>query len=80
MKKMELIEQVVEATGKPKRQVREIADALLTAIHGQLQAGEVVVIPPLGRIVVRKIGEGEEQRTAYKLVLATKSEAEPASS
>ncbi|WP_157982133.1 HU family DNA-binding protein [Oceanicella sp. SM1341] len=79
MKKMELIDHVAETTGKPKRVVREIADALFSSIHEQLQAEEVVVIPPLGRIVVRKFGEGDEQKTAYKVILATpKSEEEVA--
>lgn len=53
----DLVDMVVEATGKNRKEARPIIDALLVAIQAKITAGDDLILPPLGRLRVIKRNE-----------------------
>ncbi|MDB6453481.1 HU family DNA-binding protein [Falsirhodobacter sp. 20TX0035] len=53
----DLVDMVVEATGKNRKEARPIIDAFLAAMTAKITAGDDLVLPPLGRLKVIKRNE-----------------------
>lgn len=47
-------EQVAQVSGVNRREVRSVLEAALGVLHSRLRMGEVLVLPPLGRLRVVK--------------------------
>ena len=54
MKGAEIIQQVSEETKVPKKQVRQILQALVATMSQEISNGESVIIPGLGRFVPKE--------------------------
>ncbi|MGB3313545.1 MAG: HU family DNA-binding protein [Albidovulum sp.] len=54
LRKKELFERVVDATGAKKKDVKPIVEATLKALGDALSAGEDLVLPPLGKAKVNR--------------------------
>ncbi|WP_050528364.1 HU family DNA-binding protein [Pseudorhodobacter aquimaris] len=54
LKKQEMVERVVKATGAKKKDVKLILEASLGVLGDALSAGEVLNIPPLGKMKVNR--------------------------
>lgn len=54
MKKKDLIDRVVAATGAKRRDAGSVIEATLAAMGAALDAGEALTLPPLGRVRVVK--------------------------
>ncbi|RMF38301.1 MAG: HU family DNA-binding protein [Alphaproteobacteria bacterium] len=69
MNKRELLDRVAGKTGMKKGQIKTALEAALEVARAELEAGNDVGLAPLGRIRIRKTGEGDTARTHYRLVL-----------
>lgn len=54
LRKKELFERVVEATGAKKKDVKPIVEATLKALGDALSSGDELVLPPLGKAKVNR--------------------------
>lgn len=79
IKKKDIVESVAQTTSLKKYQAREGLEAALGYIHEQLEGGEEVQIPPLGKIRIVTQNEGTpREKIVYRLVLTKpKREADP---
>lgn len=68
LKKKELIDRVVAATGGKKKDVKEVVEATLSVLGAALQGGEGLNLPPFGKARVAKSkGEGAASALTVKL-------------
>jgi Tfp pilus assembly protein FimV len=68
LKKQELVERIVRASGAKKKDVKLIVEATLGVIGDALSAGEVLNLQPLGKLKVnRKRDEGNAEVLIVKL-------------
>ncbi len=54
VKKPELIERVMTETGMKKKDVKPVVEAMLTVLGRALSDGEELVVPPLGKVMVKR--------------------------
>ncbi len=69
IKKKDIYDHVTVTTGLRRREVREAVDATFGYLFECVSAGKDVQMPPLGKIRVITKGEGENQKTLYRLNL-----------
>jgi DNA-binding protein HU-alpha len=68
LKKQELVERIVKASGAKKKDVKLIVDATLGVLGDALSAGEELNLPPLGKMKVnRQRDEGNVEVLILKL-------------
>ncbi|QCO58029.1 DNA-binding protein (plasmid) [Pseudorhodobacter turbinis] len=68
LKKQELVERIVKATGVKKKDVKLILEASLGVLGDALSAGEELNVPPLGKMKVnRQKAEGGTEVLILKL-------------
>jgi DNA-binding protein HU-alpha len=68
LKKQELVERIVKASGAKKKDVKLIVEAALGVIGDALSAGEELNLPPLGKMKVnRQRDEGNAEVLILKL-------------
>jgi len=53
VKKPELIERVMTETGMKKKDVKPVVEAMLAVLGRALHQGEELVVPPLGKVMVK---------------------------
>ncbi len=66
LKKQELVERVVKASGAKKKDVKLILEAALGVLGDALSAGEELNLPPLGKV---KVNKQREEGKAEVLIL-----------
>lgn len=54
LRKKELIDRVVETSGMKKKDVKPVVEAMLTVLGAALSAEEMMQLPPLGKIQVKR--------------------------
>ncbi len=68
LKKKELIDRVMAATGGKKKDVKEVVEATLAVLGAALQSGEGLNLPPFGKARIAKTkGEGTSSAMTVKL-------------
>ncbi|OYU17411.1 MAG: hypothetical protein CFE34_15860 [Rhodobacteraceae bacterium PARR1] len=68
LKKKELIDRVMAATGGKKKDVKEVVEATLAVLGAALQSGEGLNLPPFGKARIAKSkGEGMSSAMTVKL-------------
>lgn len=68
LKKKELIDRVMAATGGKKKDVKEVVEATLAVLGAALQSGEGLNLPPFGKARIAKSkGEGASSAMTVKL-------------
>ncbi|WP_281982382.1 HU family DNA-binding protein [Thalassorhabdomicrobium marinisediminis] len=55
IKKPELIDRVVAETGLKKKDVKPVVEAMLAVMGRSLAAGEELTVPPLGKVMVKRV-------------------------
>lgn len=55
IKKPELIERVMAETGMKKKDVKPVVEGMLAVLGQSLVKGEELVIPPLGKVMVKRV-------------------------
>lgn len=68
LKKKDLIERVIAATGGKKKDVKEVVEVTLAVLGAALQGGEGLNLPPFGKARVAK-SKGEGTATALTVKL-----------
>jgi hypothetical protein len=63
----DLVDRVAEATGAKKKDTREIVEATLAALGTAIDAGDVLNLPPLGKLRVSRAASGETGAATLKL-------------
>jgi DNA-binding protein HU-alpha len=63
----DLVDRVAETSGAKKKDVREIVEATLAALGTAIDAGEVLNLPPLGKLRVSRAASGETGAATLKL-------------
>ncbi|RSK38193.1 DNA-binding protein [Rhodovulum iodosum] len=62
MRKKELIDRVVAASGKKKKDVKPVVEAMLGVLGASLSAGETMNLQPFGKLTINRrkdAGNGE---------------------
>lgn len=79
IKKKEIIDAICHDSGLKKFEARAALEAMLSYVHDQIEAGEEVQIPPLGKIKIVQQNAGTvREKTIYKLVLSKPKEEDDA--
>lgn len=55
IKKPELIERVMAETGMKKKDVKPVVEAMLTVLGKTLSDGEELIVPPLGKVMIKRV-------------------------
>lgn len=55
VKKPELIERVMSETGMKRKDVKPVVEAMLTVLGRTLAAGEELTVPPLGKVMIKRV-------------------------
>lgn len=55
IKKPELIDRVMAETGMKKKDVKPVVEAMLTVLGRALSEGEDLTVPPLGKVMVKRM-------------------------
>ena len=55
IKKPELIERVMAETGMKKKDVKPVVEAMLTVLGRTLANGEELTVPPLGKVMIKRM-------------------------
>jgi DNA-binding protein HU-alpha len=74
LKKPDLFDRVVAASGAKKRDVKPIVEAALAVIGDALSAGEELNLPPLGKV---KINRQRKDKTGEMLIVKIKRNSSP---
>jgi len=76
VKKKDFLDQVADASGGKKTEVRGVLDAALALIAERLMAGDEIALPPLGRLrMVREKDNGKARIATLRLQLPGEGEA-----
>lgn len=71
--KKQLVDLVVEATGKKKRDVKPIVEATLALLGEKLAGGEKLNLPPLGRLAVNNMKDHEKTQVLVTRIRRSKA-------
>ena len=63
----DLVDRVAEASGGNKKDLRGVIEATLTVLGQAIDAGEVLNLPPLGKLRVTRAASGETGAVTLKL-------------
>jgi hypothetical protein len=63
----DLVDRVADLSGAKKKDTREIVEATLAALGAAIDAGEVLNLPPLGKLRVARAATGETGAVTLKL-------------
>ncbi|MBU2993518.1 HU family DNA-binding protein [Octadecabacter sp. 1_MG-2023] len=55
IKKPELIDRVMAETGMKKKDVKPVVEAMLTVLGRTLADGEELTVPPLGKVMIKRV-------------------------
>ncbi|MCF2903718.1 HU family DNA-binding protein [Octadecabacter sp. CECT 8868] len=55
IKKPELIDRVMAETGMKKKDVKPVVEAMLTVLGRSLADGEELTVPPLGKVMIKRV-------------------------
>lgn len=77
IKKPELIERVMAETGMKKKDVKPVVEAMLTVLGRTLAGGEELTVPPLGKVMIKRIKDVANARILTLKVRHPKKDSGP---
>ena len=77
IKKPELIDRVMAETGMKKKDVKPVVEAMLTVLGRTLADGEELTVPPLGKVMIKRVKDVANAKILTLKVRHPKGDAAP---